>query len=555
MGIEKSIEALKQEASSLESIVLSPVQICDFEMIANGGFAPLDRFMGKADYDSVLSRMRLANGSLFPVPVTLAVDEEYEIGARVALRDAYGALLAVMTIEEQYAWDKKDYGAALLGSYDTVHPFISVIEAWGAYNISGPLEVIATPQHEDFKELRLTPAQVRERAAKSGNKNLVAFQTRNPLHRAHEELTKRAAASANATLLIHPVVGLTKPGDIDHITRVRCYKALTDSYYSDQKVILGLLPLAMRMAGPREALWHAIIRKNYGATHFIVGRDHAGPGNNSLGEPFYKPYRAQELVLQYADEIGIKILTFNEMVYIEELDSYKELSDIKEGETVRSISGTKVREEYLALGRPLPEWFTRPEVASILADANVPRIKQGFCLWFTGLSASGKTTIAQAIENKLNESGRVTTMLDGDIVRTHLSRGLGFSKEDRDENIKRIGFVASQVVKHNGVAICSAISPYKEARDTVRQYFEQGRFIEVYISTPLEICEARDPKGLYSLARQGKISGLTGIDDDYEAPSNPEIKIDTSMTSVSDAVRIILKELDIKGFYALRGDL
>ena len=545
------IEALKQEAGDLESIVLNPVQMCDFEMIANGGFAPLDRFMGKADYENVLSNMRLANGSVFPVPVTFPVDEEYEIGTRIALRDSYGTLLAVMTIEEQYTWDKKEYGTALLGSYDTAHPFIPVIERWGAYNISGPLEVIALPQHEDFKELRLTPEQVREKLMESGNENLVAFQTRNPLHRAHEELTKRAATSANATLLLHPVVGLTKPGDIDHITRVRCYKALADNHYVGQKVILSLLPLAMRMAGPREALWHAIIRKNYGATHFIVGRDHAGPGNNSHGEPFYGPYQAQELVLQYAEEIDVKILTFNEMVYVEELDSYKESSDVKEGETVRSISGTQVREEYLALGKPLPEWFTRPEVAKILADANVPRIKQGFCLWFTGLSASGKSTIAQAVENKLNESGRATTVLDGDIVRTHLSKGLGFSREDRDENVKRIGYVASQVVKHNGIAICSAISPYEETRDTVRQYFERGRFIEVYISTPLEVCEARDPKGLYSLARQGKMPGFTGIDDAYEIPNNPEIEIDTSVVSVDKAVQSILDELRTKGFYVL----
>lgn len=548
---EDRIEALKQEAGDLESIVLNPVLICDFEMLANGGFAPLNRFMGKSDYENVLHRMRLADGSVFPVPVTFPVDKEYGIGSRVALRDTYGTLLAVMTIEEQYAWDKREYRTALLGSDDTTHPFVSVIERWGAYNISGPLEVIALPQHEDFKELRLTPEQVRAKVAESGNGNLVAFQTRNPLHRAHEELTKRAAASVNATLLLHPVVGMTKPGDIDHITRVRCYKALADNHYTGQKVILSLLPLAMRMAGPREALWHAIIRKNYGATHFIVGRDHAGPGNNSQGEPFYGPYEAQELVLQYADEIGVKILTFNEMVYIEELDNYKESSDVKEGETVRNISGTQVREEYLALGRPLPEWFTRPEVAKILADANVPRIKQGFCLWFTGLSASGKSTIAQAVENKLNESGRATTVLDGDIVRTHLSKGLGFSREDRDENVKRIGYVASQVVKHNGIAICSAISPYEETRDVVRHYFEHGRFLEVYVSTPLEVCEARDPKGLYVLARQGKMPGFTGIDDAYEAPSNPEIEIDTSVTSIDEAVESILKELDSKGFYAL----
>ena len=545
------IEILKEEAGSLESITLSDFLICDFEMIANGGFAPVDRFMGRADYESVLSDMRLVDGSLFPMPITLPVDKEYELGSRIALRDSYGTLLATMTIDEQYSWNKEEYGMASLGSYDPAHPFIPVLERWGVYNISGPLEIITLPQHEDFKELRLTPAQVRARVAESGNKNLVAFQTRNPLHRAHEELTKRAAALANANLLLHPVVGLTKPGDIDYITRVRCYEALVDNYYDDQKVILSLLPLAMRMAGPREALWHAIIRKNYGATHFIVGRDHAGPGNNSLGKSFYEPYQAQELVLQYADEIDVKILTFNEMVYVEELDEYKESSDVREGETIRKISGTQVREDYLALGRRLPEWFTRPKVAKILADANVPRIKQGFCLWFTGLSASGKSTIARAVESRLNESGRVTTTLDGDIVRKHLCKGLGFGREDRNENVKRIGYVASQIVKHNGIAICSAISPYEETRDIVRHYFEPGHFIEVYISTPLEVCEARDPKGLYAMARQGKMPAFTGIDDVYEVPTNPEIRIDTSIISVDEAVRSVLRELDAKGFYDL----
>lgn len=551
MVSKERLEVAKREAIDLESIMLNDFLLCDFEMIANGGFSPLGQFMGEADYKKVLSNLRLADGSVFPVPVTFPVSKEYELGTRVALRDMYGNLLAIMTIEECYRWDKNEYGKALIGSYDNAHPFISILERWGEYNISGPIEVISLPQHEDFKHLRLNPEQVKAKLMEKRNHNLVAFQTRNPLHRAHEELTKRAAEMAGATLLLHPVVGLTKPGDVDYITRVRCYEALVNNYYDGQDVILSLLPLAMRMAGPREALWHAIIRKNYGATHFIVGRDHAGPGNNSLGEPFYGPYEAQELVLKYADEIGVKILTFNEMMYVEETDDYREFSDVKENETVKSISGTQVREEYLAQGKSLPAWFTRPEVAKILADANVPRIKQGYCLWFTGLSASGKSTIARAVENKLNENGRATTVLDGDIIRTHLSKGLGFSKEDRDENVKRIGYVASQVVKHNGIAICSAISPYQEARETVRSYFERGRFIEIYISTPLEVCEERDPKGLYLLARQGKMPGFTGIDDAYEPPVRPEIKIDTSLINIDDAVATILEVLNQRGFYKL----
>lgn len=542
-------DELMLEASQLPSITLSDRLLCDFEMIANGGFSPLSQFMGQKDYQGVIDHMRLEDNTLFPVPITFPVSEKYEIGSRVSLRDSYGNVLAVMTIEEQYAWNKEEYAKGLLGSYDVAHPFVPELDKWGKYNIAGKLEAIALPSYGDFSHIRLTPQQVRGRAKSFDNEHVVAFQTRNPLHRAHEELTKKAAEQANATLLIHPVVGLTKPGDIDYITRVRCYEALVEKYYEGYNVILSLLPLAMRMAGPREALWHAIIRRNYGASHFIVGRDHAGPGNNSAGNPFYEPYEAQALVAQYADEIGMIILNFNEMVYVEELGEYKEVNELIEGQTVRSISGTQVREEYLAQSKQLPEWFTRPEVARILMDANVPRVKQGYCIWFTGLSASGKSTIARALESRLNETGRLTTILDGDVIRSHLSKGLGFSREDREENVKRIGYVASQVVKHNGIAICAAISPYEDARNSVRGYFKNDHFIEVYVSTPLEICEARDPKGFYSLARQGKMSGFTGIDDEYQPPQNPELSIDTSVISVDESVEKILGLLENKYGY------
>ena len=547
------LDDLKLRASKLQSITLSDRLLCDFEMITNGGFSPLTQFMGEKDYESVLDNMRLEDGTLFPVPVTFPVAEKYDIGSQVSLRDSYGNLLAVMTIEEQYSWDKEAYAKGLLGSYDAAHPLVPELNKWGEYNISGKLEAIALPFHGDFSHIRFTPQQVRDRAEEFENERVVAFQTRNPLHRAHEELTKKAAEQAKATLLIHPVVGLTKPGDIDYITRVRCYEALVAKYYEGYNVILSLLPLAMRMAGPREALWHAIIRRNYGASHFIVGRDHAGPGNNSAGVPFYDPYEAQVLVGQYADEIGMEILNFNEMVYVEELDEYREVSQLTDGQTVRNISGTQVREEYLAQSKQLPEWFTRPEVARILTDANVPRSKQGFCLWFTGLSGSGKSTIARTLENRLNESGRQTTMLDGDIIRSHLSKGLGFSREDRDENVKRIGFVASQVVKHNGIAICAAISPYEDTRNVVRSYFETDHFIEIYMSAPLEVCEARDPKGFYALARQGKMPGFTGVDDEYQPPQNPEIEIDTSAVSIDESVDQILTLLESKyGYYTLQ---
>lgn len=537
---KKYEKKLRDKAASMRKVVLSDRLLCDYEMIANGVFSPLKQFMGEKDYKSVLKDMRLANGLLFPVPVTFPTNETFAAGEQVALTDGYGNILAIMTIEEQYSWSKAEYAKALLGSNDKAHPLVQEMKQWGKHNIAGPLVALALPPRRDFAELRLTPHEVRGRASQTGNDRLVAFQTRNPLHRAHEELTKRAASKAKATLLIHPVVGMTKPGDIDYITRVRCYKALIDNHYKDYQTILSLMPLAMRMAGPREALWHAIIRRNYGASHFIVGRDHAGPGKNSKGENFYEPYAAQELVLEHAKELGMDILTFNEMVYIQDTDSFKESHEVTESETPLTISGTQVREDYLAKGKPLPEWFSRPEVSSILIEATIPAHKRGYCFWFTGLSGAGKSTIATELENRLIEQGRVVTMLDGDIVRRHLSKGLGFSREDRDENIKRIGFVAAEVVKHEGIAICAAISPYEETRRTVRSFFEPGKFIEIYVSTPLETCEARDPKGLYAQARRGEIKGFTGIDDTYEVPTHPELTLDTSKLSVDECVQAIL---------------
>ena len=398
---------------------------------------------------------------------------------------------------------------------------------WGRVNISGPLQVLQLPPHHDFTGLRKTPAETRASLAEFGHANVVAFQTRNPLHRAHEELTKRAAASVDGTLLLHPVVGLTKPGDVDHYTRVRTYQALTQNHYESDRVLLSLLPLAMRLAGPREALWHAIIRRNYGANHLIVGRDHASPGVDSAGNPFYGPYDAQEIVERFSDETGVGAVTFQEMVYVPDDDRYEEVTALPEGARTASISGTQVREEYLGQGLALPGWFTRPEVADILAESYPPRHRQGVCIWFTGLSGAGKSTTAEALTDLLMEHGRQVTVLDGDVVRTHLSKGLGFSREDRDTNILRIGFVASEIVRHGGVAVCAAVSPYSAARNEVRAMVGAEHFIEVFVDTPLAVCEERDSKGMYAMARRGEITGFTGIDDPYEAPENPEITLDT----------------------------
>jgi sulfate adenylyltransferase len=363
----------------------------------------------------------------------------------------------------------------------------------------------------------------------------------------HEELTKRAIAAVDGVLLLHPAVGMTKPGDVDHFTRVRGYKALAERYYPKDRIVLSLLPLAMRMAGPREALWHAIIRRNYGVTHFIVGRDHASPGLDSTGKPFYGPYDAQELVGRFSDEIRVAMVPFEELHYLPDEDRYEEVSKIPQGARTLSISGTQVREQYLDRGRPLPEWFTRPEVAGILADTYPPRHQQGVCIWFTGLSGAGKTATAEIVAQLLLEHGRQATLLDGDVVRTHLSKGLGFSKEDRDTNIRRIGFVAAEIVRHGGVAICAAVSPYRATRDEVRRMVGADRFVEVFVDTPLEICESRDTKGMYAQARSGAIKGFTGIDDPYEAPLSAELTLDTVEHSAEENARAIIDRLRASG--------
>ncbi len=543
-------DELKARASRLPSIQISERAVCDLELLATGGFSPLDRFMGKADYQRVLDEMRLSSGHVFPIPVTLPVEPgpNIRLDGEIALRDSKNNLLAVMTIEQIYEWDVEEAATRVFGTTDARHPLVAEMQRWGKANISGRLEVLQLPPRHDFREIRLTPAQTRARLEDFGYANVVAFQTRNPLHRAHEELTKRAARTVDGALLLHPVVGMTKPGDVDHYTRVRTYKALTERYYERDRVLLSLLPLAMRLAGPREALWHAIIRRNHGANNFIIGRDHASPGSDSKGKPFYGPYDAQELVESFSDEIGVRVVNFTELVYLSDEDRYEEVSRIPQNARTASISGTQVREEFLSKGRPLPQWFTRPEVADILAESYPPRHKQGLCVWFTGLSGAGKSTTAEILTLLLMEHGRQVTVLDGDVVRTHLSKGLGFSKEDRDTNIRRIGYVASEIVRHGGVAVCAAVSPYRATRDEVRGMVGGGNFVEVFVDTPLEVCEGRDTKGMYAKARRGEIKDFTGIDDPYEPPLNPEITLDTVRFSAEGNARRIRDYLVEQGF-------
>lgn len=543
-------EQAEKEANGLPSLTLSVRQLCDLELLSTGAFSPLRGFMGRADYERVVTEMRLADGTLWPMPITLTTDAfgPEIVGQTIALRDRHNRVLATLRVDECFTWDLENEAQHVFGTIDKKHPIVSEMHGWGKNCLAGELKVIHLPDHYDFKELRRTPAETRELLSKTGRENVVAFQTRNPLHRAHEELTKRAMEAIDGALMIHPVVGLTKPGDVDHFIRVRTYKALVENHYPQDRTVLSLLPLAMRMGGPREALWHAIIRRNHGVNHFIVGRDHAGPGVDSTGKPFYGPYDAQDLVRQHQEEIGVKMLGFAEMLYLADEDRYAPADEIPEGAKTLNISGTQVRTEYLAKGKPLPEWFTRPEVSAVLQDAYPAKTQEGFCLWFTGLPSAGKSTVAEIVALMLLEHGRQSTMLDGDVVRTHLSKGLGFSKEDRDTNILRIGFVASEIVRHNGVAICAAVSPYEATRQQVRQMMEAGEFVEVYVSTPLELCEQRDLKGLYAKARRGEAKGVTGIDDPYEAPTNAEVVIHTDQVSPEEGALQVVEFLRAQGF-------
>ena len=546
-------EAEKQAAREFASWDMTERQLCDIELLLNGAFSPLEGFLGKDDYESVVETMRLGSGDLWPIPITLDVSEEFaeniQSGDRIALRDLEGVVIATLDVSDVWTPDKKAEAQGVYGTTDEKHPAVHYLNniANPVY-VGGKLRGIEAPTHYDFKHLRNNPAELREQFRKLGWRKVVAFQARNPMHRAHQELTLRAAFDVEANLLIHPVVGMTKQGDVDHFTRVRCYEQLIGRY-PEQTTMLSLLPLAMRMGGPREALWHAIIRKNYGCTHLIVGRDHAGPGQDSKGNDFYGPYDAQELLKEHEEELDISMVPFRMMVYAENRAQYIPVDEASDSDKVLNISGTELRRR-LAEGLDIPDWFSFPDVVAELRRTHPPRHKQGFTVFFTGLSGSGKSTIANALMMKLMETGgRAISLLDGDIVRKNLSSELGFSKEHRDLNIRRIGYVASEITKNGGIAICAPIAPYASTRRTVRDMISPlGGFVEIHVATSLEVCEDRDRKGLYAKARAGIIKEFTGISDPYEVPENPEMVIDTADISPDLAAHRIMLKLESMGF-------
>jgi sulfate adenylyltransferase len=545
---------LRARSKDFPSWDLMPRQICDLELLLSGGFSPLGGFMSKAEYESVCHNMRLTTGLLWPMPIVLDVSEDFKKSLKqknreIALRDQEGVILAVLHVEDVWQPDRKSEAEAVFRTHSASHPGVDyLLNKANPWYAGGRVEGVQSPSHYDFKGLRLTPAELRTDFARRGWRRIVAFQTRNPMHRAHVELTARAARQVEASLLIHPAVGMTKPGDVDYFTRVRCYQVILTKYPRNTAK-LSLLPLAMRMAGPREVIWHALIRKNYGCSHLIVGRDHAGPGKDTNGKPFYEPYEAQEFFRKHEAEIGVQMVPFNNMVYVEEKDAYLPENEVPKQARVLNISGTELRQR-LNEGRDLPGWFTYAEVAEELRRSFPPRHKQGFTVFFSGLSSAGKSTIAHVLLTKFEEiGGRPVTLFDGDLVRKHLSSELGFSKEHRDLNIRRIGYVASEITKNRGIAICAPIAPYDSTRKEVRSMIEPvGGFLMVHLSTPIEVCEERDRKGLYAKARAGILKDFTGVSDPYEPPTDAEVVINAAELTPEEAAQEIILHLEREGF-------
>ncbi len=550
-------EHLREHSLNWPSWDMTARQSIDLELLLNGSYSPLTGFMSRNDYEHVLDEMRIADGTLWPIPITLDVSEQFarelKVGDSISLRDLEGVMVAALHIAEIWRPDLKLEAEAVYGTASRKHNGVAfLLDHIHPVYLGGRVEGLQRPIHYDFLDLRFDPAEVRENFKRRGWRRVIAYQIRNPMHKAHFEMTRRAVREADANLLIHPVVGTRKRGDVHYFTRVRCYKAILP-HYPQQTTALALLPLSMRLAGPREALWHAIIRKNYGCSHFLVGRDHASPSNDSNVASFYGPHDAQEMVKKHEDELGVEMVRFRTLVYVPTKDRYLAREEIVEGTPTQTLSGLELHRR-LVEGREIPSWFTFPEVVAELHRAYPPRSRQGFTIFFTGLSGSGKSTIANALRVKLLQLGdRPVTLLDGDIVRRNLSSELGFSKEHRDINIRRIGFVASEITKNGGIAICAPIAPYENVRQEVREKIDpHGGFILVHVATPLEVCEKRDRKGLYAKARAGTIKEFTGISDPYEQPSTAEVVIDTTDLAPEQTAHRVLLHLVKQGY--IEGD-
>lgn len=533
------------------ALTLGERQLCDLEMLMNGGFHPLQGFLGEADYEAVVNNCRLSDGNVWPMPIVLDISEEdsrvFHLHDRINLYHTDGTLLAVLTISDLWRPDKEREARLVFRTTSQDHPGVDYLfNKVKEYYVGGKVEAVSFPPHYSFEDLRKTPNELKNYFSERRIEKIVAFQTRNPMHQAHVALTRVAAEKVGGHLLIQPVVGMTKPQDIESFVRVRCYRKILQHFPQDSTT-LSVLPLAMRMAGPREALWHAIIRKNYGCTHFIVGRDHAGPGKDRFGNHFYEPYEAQELVSQYQEELGIIMIPFEEMVYVESTESYLPADEVQAGEKILTISGTELRRR-LHEGLEIPFWFSYPEVIDELRKTYPLPSEQGITIFFTGLSGAGKSTVAAALNEKLQEKqSRSISLLDGDEIRKHLACELGFSKKDRALNIRRVGFVANEITKNRGIAICALIAPYEEDRRYNRDLINSsGNYVEIFLSTPLSICEKRDPKGLYAKVRKGMIKNFTGIDDPYEIPEAPDLSLDTSEITVKECVDRIIEHLEQK---------
>ncbi len=553
---EAEAETLKSESLDMPSVTLSQRQLCDLELMMNGGFTPLDGFMDRESYSHVLESMRLPGGELWPIPVVLDARREFAAkvgtGSRVALRDQEGLALAVLEVSDIWEPDKRAEAQRVYGTASTRHPGVRHLhERIGDVYVGGRVCGIRLPTHYDHQELRHSPRELARYFDRLGWRRVIAFHTSRPMHKRERELTLHAAREVRGHLLLHPVAGVTMHRDLAHFARIKCYQEILRRY-PQQLAALSLLPLATRGAGPREALWHAIIRRNYGCTDFMVECDHATPAPPvpDDAEGLYPSRAAQDLACEHERELGISIFRAGRLGYSPKARRYVTVGNagVPEEETVpfgdADLAARISREEEV------PDWFTYPEVVERLRAVYPAPREQGITLFFTGLSGSGKSTLAKIMYGKFVEEGRRSvTLLDGDIVRHHLSSELGFSKAHRDINVRRIGFVASEITKNRGVAICAPIAPYAGTRRDVREMVEAyGAMIEIYVCTPLAVCEARDRKGLYARARRGIIPEFTGISDPYEVPEHPEITIDTSDLTPMQAAQEIFLYLFAKGY-------